>query len=102
MFGPPRETEGVRVLYISPLKALGVDIERNLRAPLDPADERAQRRAIAALVRGLRLATGEGRNARAVLIERVDGEDPSQSPIATDLRAAGFAPTSRGFTGGGR
>ena len=25
---------GVRVLYISPLKALGVDVERNLRAPL--------------------------------------------------------------------
>ncbi len=26
--------EGVRILYISPLKALGVDVERNLRAPL--------------------------------------------------------------------
>ncbi|PRQ11018.1 DEAD/DEAH box helicase [Corynebacterium sp. 13CS0277] len=26
--------QGVRVLYISPLKALGVDVERNLRAPL--------------------------------------------------------------------
>lgn len=25
---------GTRVLYISPLKALGVDVERNLRAPL--------------------------------------------------------------------
>ena len=30
----PRETPGVRTLYISPLKALGVDVERNLRAPL--------------------------------------------------------------------
>ncbi|GAA3890336.1 ATP-dependent helicase [Leifsonia kafniensis] len=27
-------TRGTRVLYISPLKALGVDVERNLRAPL--------------------------------------------------------------------
>lgn len=27
-------TPGTRVLYVSPLKALGVDIERNLRAPL--------------------------------------------------------------------
>jgi ATP-dependent Lhr-like helicase len=27
-------TRGVRVLYISPLKALGVDVERNLRAPI--------------------------------------------------------------------
>jgi ATP-dependent helicase Lhr and Lhr-like helicase len=28
------ETEGCRVVYISPLKALAVDVERNLRAPL--------------------------------------------------------------------
>ena len=28
------ERKGVKVLYISPLKALGVDVERNLRAPL--------------------------------------------------------------------
>lgn len=36
MFGE-RQAEvprGVRVLYISPLKALGVDVERNLRAPI--------------------------------------------------------------------
>ena len=34
--GSPAPVEGrrVRVLYISPLKALGVDIENNLRAPL--------------------------------------------------------------------
>ena len=30
----PRETTGTRVLYISPLKALAVDVERNLRTPL--------------------------------------------------------------------
>ncbi|OLO44781.1 DEAD/DEAH box helicase [Actinomyces oris] len=30
----PEPTDGVRVLYISPLKALGVDVERNLRRPL--------------------------------------------------------------------
>ncbi|HTD54738.1 MAG TPA: DEAD/DEAH box helicase, partial [Silvibacterium sp.] len=28
------ETEGCRVVYISPLKALAVDVERNLRSPL--------------------------------------------------------------------
>ncbi|HET9955294.1 MAG TPA: DEAD/DEAH box helicase, partial [Polyangiaceae bacterium] len=32
MTQPP--TEGVRVLYVSPLKALAVDVERNLRAPI--------------------------------------------------------------------
>src|SRR5690606_24847591 len=32
---PPAErTERCRVLYVSPLKALAVDVERNLRAPL--------------------------------------------------------------------
>jgi ATP-dependent Lhr-like helicase len=31
---PPPRTDRCRVLYISPLKALAVDVERNLRAPL--------------------------------------------------------------------
>ena len=31
---PPDAVSGVRVLYISPLKALVYDVERNLRAPL--------------------------------------------------------------------
>ena len=31
---PPDKARRTRVLYISPLKALGVDVERNLRAPL--------------------------------------------------------------------
>src|SRR5687768_18615090 len=35
LFEPPRAAkERCRVLYISPLKALAVDVERNLRAPL--------------------------------------------------------------------
>lgn len=34
---------GTRVLYISPLKALGVDIERNLRAPLSGISQIAER-----------------------------------------------------------
>ncbi|MBA2497664.1 MAG: DEAD/DEAH box helicase, partial [Acidimicrobiia bacterium] len=32
--GPPRDTRRTRVLYISPLRALAVDIEKNLRSPL--------------------------------------------------------------------
>src|SRR5918998_157929 len=31
---PPPARERCRVLYVSPLKALAVDVERNLRAPL--------------------------------------------------------------------
>jgi ATP-dependent helicase Lhr and Lhr-like helicase len=30
----PRQTDGVRLLYVSPLKALNYDVERNLRGPL--------------------------------------------------------------------
>ena len=30
----PSETKGTRVLYISPLKALAIDVERNLKTPL--------------------------------------------------------------------
>src|SRR5512144_3161990 len=32
--GLDRRARGTRVLYVSPLKALAVDVERNLRAPL--------------------------------------------------------------------
>ena len=42
---PTREGahDGVRVLYISPLKALGVDVENNLRAPLNGIARTAER-----------------------------------------------------------
>lgn len=57
MFGERTETPGnraankgrrtrnfTRVVYLSPLKALGVDVDRNLRSPLAGIRERAQRR----------------------------------------------------------
>jgi ATP-dependent Lhr-like helicase len=40
---PRPETPGTRVLYISPLKALGVDVERNLRSPLVGITQTAKR-----------------------------------------------------------
>src|SRR5690606_16362898 len=40
---PRPEETGTRVLYISPLKALGVDVERNLRAPLVGITQTAHR-----------------------------------------------------------
>ena len=39
----PVEGAKTRVLYISPLKALGVDVERNLRAPLVGVTQTAKR-----------------------------------------------------------
>jgi len=42
--GPPRgRRERARVLYVSPLKALAVDVERNLRAPLEGIAAQAER-----------------------------------------------------------
>lgn len=43
MFEPRPDRRGTRVLYISPLKALGVDVERNLRGPLAGLEASAQR-----------------------------------------------------------
>ncbi|MFC2689242.1 MAG: DEAD/DEAH box helicase, partial [Propionibacterium freudenreichii] len=40
---PAAHVKGVRVLYISPLKALAVDIERNLQAPLRGMTATAER-----------------------------------------------------------
>jgi ATP-dependent Lhr-like helicase len=40
---PEERTHRTRVLYISPLKALGVDVERNLRAPLTGIRHTAER-----------------------------------------------------------
>ncbi|HEX5324761.1 MAG TPA: DEAD/DEAH box helicase, partial [Capsulimonadaceae bacterium] len=44
MFDPvPKKDERCRVLYVSPLKALAVDVERNLRAPLVGVARAAER-----------------------------------------------------------
>ncbi|ANP72131.1 DEAD/DEAH box helicase [Cryobacterium arcticum] len=44
---PASTDTGTRVLYISPLKALGVDVERNLRAPLVGIGQAAERLGLA-------------------------------------------------------
>src|ERR1700742_5267900 len=41
------DAEGCRVIYISPLKALAVDVERNLRSPLAGISNMARQRGIA-------------------------------------------------------
>jgi ATP-dependent Lhr-like helicase len=53
--GPP----GVRVLYVSPLKALVHDIERNLRAPLVGVDRQAALAASAFLAPRVAVRTGD-------------------------------------------
>lgn len=43
---PEGEREGCRIVYVSPLKALAVDVERNLRSPLAGIANMARRRGI--------------------------------------------------------
>ncbi|MDP9148945.1 MAG: DEAD/DEAH box helicase, partial [Myxococcota bacterium] len=55
---PPKGAR-CRVLYVSPLKALAVDIERNLRAPLAGIVETAKRRGESVRVPTVDLRTGD-------------------------------------------
>ena len=53
------EQPGCRVLYISPLKALAVDVERNLRSPLQGIANMAQRDGIAVHIPEISVRTGD-------------------------------------------
>lgn len=55
---PPVEP-GCRVLYISPLKSLAVDVERNLRTPLAGIASMAARRGVSARVPQIGVRTGD-------------------------------------------
>ena len=60
MFAPPPEKRArCRVLYISPLKALAVDVERNLRAPLAGIAHTAGARGDAFLSPAIAIRTGD-------------------------------------------
>ena len=56
---PPPRKERCRVLYISPLKALAVDVERNLRAPLAGIAAVAGRLDVAVTVPEIAIRTGD-------------------------------------------
>ncbi|MFB3818918.1 MAG: DEAD/DEAH box helicase [Candidatus Methylomirabilales bacterium] len=60
MFSPPPPRERrCRVLYVSPLKALAVDVERNLRAPLAGIAREAARRGEAARPPAVAIRSGD-------------------------------------------
>ena len=60
MFAPaPPVRERCRVLYVSPLKALAVDVERNLRAPLLGVASMAVQQALAHHVPTIAVRTGD-------------------------------------------
>jgi ATP-dependent Lhr-like helicase len=60
MFSPePARAERLRLLYVSPLKALGVDIERNLRAPVAGIAEEAARHGVTCRVPRVAIRSGD-------------------------------------------
>ncbi len=60
MFEPePPPKRRCRVVYVSPLKALAVDVERNLRAPIAGIAQAAARRGETVRVPGILVRTGD-------------------------------------------
>src|SRR4051812_7374428 len=60
MFAPaPPKHQRCRVLYVSPLKALAVDVERNLRAPLAGIAQVADRERHSYTVPAIAIRTGD-------------------------------------------
>ena len=59
MFEPPPPKGTCRVLYVSPLKALAVDVERNLRAPLAGVANVAQAQGIPVRTPSIAIRTGD-------------------------------------------
>jgi ATP-dependent Lhr-like helicase len=80
MFEPPPEPrQRCRVLYISPLKALAVDIERNLRAPLAGIANRAAARGDLYDMPAIAVRTGDTPAAERARFQR----DPTDILITT-------------------
>lgn len=71
MFSPePPKAERCRVLYISPLKALAVDVERNLRAPLAGIAAVAERSGVAYREPTIAIRTGDTSQGERAQIRR--------------------------------
>jgi ATP-dependent Lhr-like helicase len=80
MFAPkPRSGEGCRILYISPLKALAVDVERNLRAPIAGIANRAAAAGIPFHTPAIAVRTGDTPAQERARFQR----DPSDILITT-------------------
>ena len=65
---------GCRVVYLSPLKALAVDVERNLRTPLIGIAEMAKREGVAARVPEISVRTGDTPQKARARFKRQPGE----------------------------
>ncbi len=75
----PANGAGVRLLYISPLKALGVDVERNLRAPIAGISATAERLGQAVRIPSVAIRSGDTPAAERVRFRK----HPSEILITT-------------------
>jgi ATP-dependent Lhr-like helicase len=71
---PPDDEEACRVVYISPLKALAVDVERNLRSPLAGIANMARRQGIAVRQPEISVRTGDTSQKERGLFKRHPAE----------------------------
>jgi ATP-dependent Lhr-like helicase len=76
---PTDKQQRCRVLYVSPLKALAVDVERNLRAPLAGIAQIAERRGDTCLAPAIAIRTGDTPPGERARFQR----DPSDILITT-------------------
>ena len=68
------ENPGCRVLYLSPLKALAVDVERNLRSPLQGIANMAQREGVPVHIPEISVRTGDTSPKERARFKRHPGE----------------------------
>ncbi len=76
---PAEASPGVRVLYVSPLKALVYDVERNLRAPLVGIQRTAER--LGSAVRGVRVDVRTGDTPQKLRAQQA--RDPADILVTT-------------------
>src|SRR5215469_14430581 len=74
MLREPATKPGCRVLYVSPLKALAVDVERNLRSPLAGIANMAEREGVAVHVPEISVRTGDTSPRERARFRRHPGE----------------------------
>ena len=69
-----RESGGCKVIYISPLKALAVDVERNLRSPLAGIANMARQRGVGVHIPEIAIRTGDTSQKDRARFRRHPGE----------------------------
>ena len=95
MLHPPKDQEeACRVIYISPLKALAVDVERNLRSPLAGIENMARRQGVAVHLPEISVRTGDTSQKERALFKRHPAEILITTPESLYLVLTSEAATS--------